>query len=290
MRIVDKTKRSAPARTRLDAVPVTGIAVVVAAVAASIYGSGVGFVYFLQPAAAALVLGVTLGLILVTTPRANVRHSARRVRELFYRRSTDRAALIEEIVSLARVTRQHGMLEAETRAPESSHPFLRDALLLMLDLTNRAELALALETELSMTERHGETDANTFEVAGGFAPTIGILGTVIGLIQTLRNLAGIEQISAGIGVCFVSTIYGLGLANLVLLPLAHRIRCVVAEECETREMILEGVLCIFDRIHPSIIEARLTSYQRPSEATASEFGMGRLAASTELPEQSSVRP
>jgi len=115
---------------------------------------------------------------------------------------------------------------------------------------------------LQMTERQGEADAKTLEVAGGFAPTLGIIGTVIGLIHVLRQFSNLSSVGSGIGMAFVSTVYGLALANIFLLPLAHRIRARVVENFETQELIMEGVLGIANAVHPSVIRMRLGSFLR----------------------------
>ncbi|MGH9455747.1 MAG: motility protein A [Terriglobia bacterium] len=154
------------------------------------------------------------------------------------------------------------MLSIEAAIEQATNGFLQDALRLAMDVKNRAELQLALETELRLRERQGETDAKTLEVAGGFAPTIGILGTVVGLIDVLRQFSNLSSVASGIGTAFVSTIYGLALANLLLLPMAHRIRARVAEAFEIQEIILEGALCVFDGTHPSLIRERLGSFLR----------------------------
>jgi len=178
------------------------------------------------------------------------------------------AGLIDEIVELSRA-RRRGIVSLEPLIPQASHAFLRKGLQLATDLTDRNELRSILETELRMGERQGETDAKALEVAGGFAPTIGIIGTVVGLIDVLRNFSNLQTVGHGIGTAFVSTIYGLALANLILLPAAHRIRARVAETFETQELILEGVLAIADSVHPAVIRMRLGSFlreQKPNDS------------------------
>jgi chemotaxis protein MotA len=257
---------SAPERPRnskrYDLCLVFGILLAFGATIAGISATGIGLSYFLQPAGAIIVLGGTLGVILVTTPGRSLLDSARRVRELFSAGEVSREALIEEIVEYSRAARRDGILALEPLAQKSEHAFLRDALLLGLDVSNRAELKTLLETELRLRERQGEMEAKTLEVAGGFAPTIGILGTVVGLIDVLRHFSDITSIGFGIGTAFVSTIYGLALANLVLLPLANRIRARVADAFEIQELIIEGVLAVLDRAHPSLIRQRLNSFLR----------------------------
>jgi chemotaxis protein MotA len=134
-------------------------------------------------------------------------------------------------------------------------------------------LQTAIENELKLRERQGETDAKTLEVAGGFAPTVGILGTVVGLIEVLRHFTDFAAVGGGIGMAFVSTIYGLGLANLVLLPLGARIRATVAETFETQELILEGVLCVADGLHPSMIRVKLGAFLRQPSEPLTERGV-----------------
>ena len=256
------------ATKRLDRGLVLGLVFAFGATIAGIAATAVGLSYFLQPAGALIVLGGTVGVILVTTPVHSLLDSARRVRELFAVRQTDREALIEEITQYARVARRDGTLALESLAHKASTSLLRDGMLLAVDLTDHTELRTLLETELRMRERQGEMDAKVLEVAGGFAPTIGILGTVVGLIDVLRHFSNAASIGLGIGCAFVSTIYGLALANLVLLPIANRIRSQVAEAFELHELIMEGVIGMVDGTHPFVIRQRLKSFLRHSGGNA----------------------
>lgn len=249
-------------RRHLDAGLLLGIVIAAGAAVVGLASTGIGLGYFLQPTGAVIVLGGTLGVLFVTTPRHALLDSARRVIALFSAQTVDREALIEEIISYARTARRESVLYLEQAIRRASDDFLRDSLLLALDVKNRAELQSALETELRMRERQGETDAKALEVAGGFAPTLGILGTVVGLIDVLRQFSNLQTVGYGVGTAFVSTIYGLGLANLLLLPASHRIRARVAEAFEVHELVIEGVLCFFDRMHPSLIRQRLGAFVR----------------------------
>ncbi|MGD0297734.1 MAG: MotA/TolQ/ExbB proton channel family protein [Bryobacteraceae bacterium] len=246
----------------LDFFLLAGIAIALAATICGLHAAGVSLNYFVQPVAAMIVLGGTLGVMLVTTPQHALINSLRRVMGLLAADESNRAALIEEIVEYARQARRGGTFSIESLIPKAGHPLLRHALELTMDISNRAELRSVLETELQMAERQGESDAKTLEVAGGFAPTLGIIGTVIGLIQVLRQFSNLPSVGYGIGTAFVSTIYGLALANLLLLPLAHRIRARIAEDFDTHELIMEGVLGIADSSHPAVIRMRLVSFLR----------------------------
>jgi chemotaxis protein MotA len=252
-------------RKPLDKWLLIGLLIAAGAAVAGVASTGVGLNYFLQPAGALIVLGGTLGVTLVATPGFALANSIRRVAELFLTQPMERAALIEEIVVCARESRREGLSAQEERFHKTTNEFLGRSLLLALDVKNRAELETALETELRMTERQAAADAKTLEVAGGFAPTLGILGTVVGLIHVLRQFSSLESVGIGIGTAFVSTLYGLGLANLVLLPAAQRIRARAAATLESQELILDGVLCLVDGIHPSLIRQRLNAFLRRAD-------------------------
>jgi chemotaxis protein MotA len=249
-------------RRSLDVILVIGLVVALGAIIAGIAVAGLSVTYFLQPAGAFIVIGGTLGVMLVTTPRDAIVHSFQRVVELVSCEEVNREALVEDIVSYARTARRTSFLSLEPLIPQVAHPFLAQALQLALDIGNRTELQAVLETELRMRERQGEADAKTLEVAGGFAPTIGIIGTVVGLIEVLRHFSNLQSVGFGIGTAFVSTIYGLALANLLLLPAAHRIRARVVENFEIQELIIEGVLALADNVHPALIRLRLNAYLR----------------------------
>lgn len=258
-------------RPALDAAFLLGLLVVVGAVAGGIAAAGISVTYFLQPTGAFIVVGGTIGVMLITTPRGALRHSWRRVRELMASEEVDREALVEEMISYARAARRGGFLAVETMARKAPHPFLAQAVQIALDIGNRADLQNVLESELRLRERQGEADAKVLEVAGGYAPAIGIIGTVVGLIEVLRHFANLQSVGFGVGTAFVSTIYGLALANLLLLPAAHRIRARVAENFEVQELIMDGVLALADNVHPALIRLRLNAYLREPEARLHEM-------------------
>jgi chemotaxis protein MotA len=265
---LSEPRQAAPAplsRPRpLDLSMLAGILVALAATAAGIAFTGVRLNYFLQPVGVLIVVGGTLGVTLITTPRRALVHSLQRVAGLLRPRTTDRAALIDEIISFSKLARRKTILGIETEIGQSNHAFLRDALTLAIDARTRDELRATLEMKLRLRERQGDADAKALEVAGGFAPTIGVLGTVVGLIDVLRQFSNLSSVAYGIGTAFVSTIYGLALANLVLLPAANRIRASVADAFETDEMIVEGALGVLDGMHPALLSERLSCFLRES--------------------------
>jgi chemotaxis protein MotA len=252
-----------PSRIRshpLDWWMLAGVAIAVTATIAGITLTHAKLAYFFQPTGALIVLGGTLGVTLMTAPRLSLLRSARRVAGLFRPRTVSREALAEEMIGYARAARKAGMLSIEPLLARVSHPFLRDMLALAIEVKSRAEFQAAIEAKVRLRERQGEADARAIEIAGGFAPTIGVLGTVVGLIDVLQRFSEPSTIAMGIGTAFVSTIYGLALANLVLLPAACRIRVSVAEEFELEEMMLEGGLGLFDGPHPALLRERFSGY------------------------------
>ncbi|MDP9113516.1 MAG: MotA/TolQ/ExbB proton channel family protein [Acidobacteriota bacterium] len=239
-----------------------GIAIAVFTVIAGIASTGVSMRYFLQPTAAWIVLGGTCGVTLITTPRKALVHAVQRALGLLRQPATDREELMNEIVSCVRIARLRGLLAVEPRIKEINNAFLREMLGLAIDVKTRGEFQSTLETKLRLHERQGDTDAKVLEVAGGFAPAIGVIGTVVGLIDVLRQFSNMNSVAFGIGTAFVSTMYGLALANLILLPASHRIRASVAEAFEIEEMIIEGGLCLIDGTHPSLVHDRLNCFLR----------------------------
>ncbi|HZU24195.1 MAG TPA: MotA/TolQ/ExbB proton channel family protein [Bryobacteraceae bacterium] len=247
---------------RIDVSFLAGVAIAVGAITLGVFATGVSPRYFLQPVGAVIVLGGTAGVILLSTPRGALLSSARRAAELFVTAPANREPLLEEMVQYARIARRESAQVLESKLGAIGNSFLRQGLEMAIDINSKDELRALLETELRVRERQGESDAKALEVAGGFAPTIGIIGTVVGLIQVMRQFSDLASVASGIGMAFVSTIYGLALANLLLLPAANRIRARVAEKFETDEMVLEGVLCIAERLHPTLMRMRLQSFLR----------------------------
>ena len=242
-----------------------GVLIAIGAVIAGIASAGIRIGYFFQPTGVLIVLGGTLGVILIATPRTALYRAMRGAMALLRPSPENRESLLEEIVALSRSARSKGLFGLEPLIGAVARPFLRESLQWAMDARNRSELQSTLEIKLRQFEKQSETDARVFEVAGGFAPTIGVLGTVVGLMDVLRQFSSIASVAGGTGTAFVSTIYGLALANLILLPSAQRMRAHVAEQFETHEMIVEGILCLFEGVHPALVRDRLNCFLRREE-------------------------
>jgi chemotaxis protein MotA len=160
----------------------------------------------------------------------------------------------------SQIARRSGLLALETVIDASREPFERKGLQLLVDGAEPNVLREALELELNAFEARHRAAARVWEAAGGYAPTVGILGAVMGLIQVMENLTDPAKLGAGIAVAFVATIYGVGLANLVFLPIANKIKTLVAREVSMREMLIEGLVGIANGENPRAIEIRLQGY------------------------------
>src|SRR5262249_35982282 len=172
----------------------------------------------------------------------------------------------------ARTARSMGILHLESSLEQVDNAFLRQLLALAMDVKDREEFRAALDSMLRARERQGEADAKVFENAGGFAPTIGVLGTVVGLIEALRHFSDLSTVSAAVGTAFVSTFYGLALSNLILLPVAHRIRGTAESEARVDELIGEGAMGIYDQVHPTLLRDRLQGYLGETKARSQSAG------------------
>jgi chemotaxis protein MotA len=245
-----------------------GIAVAVASVLAGVAYTGVNLRYFLQPAGALIVLGGTCGVTIMATPHRALVDALRRVAGMLRPEEASREALVEEIIGFARSARNTSLLAIEPSIGKAHDPFLQQALRLALDSRNRNEFKITLETMLRARERQGEGDAKVLETAGGFAPTIGVIGTVVGLIDVFRHFTDLSLVATGVGTAFISTIYGLALANLLFLPAAHRIRASMEEASVTDELIAEGALGVLDAIHPTLLRERLQGFLAKSPSSA----------------------
>ena len=154
----------------------------------------------------------------------------------------------------------------EEDAQATPDPFLQKALMLVVDGTDLQELRTMLEIDITLDEQHGEAEGKVFEAAGGFSPTIGIIGAVLGLIQVMKNLANIDEVGHGIAVSFVATVYGVGAANLLFLPAAAKIKAAIHLETQRKEMILEAVCGIIEGLNPKLIRSKLAGYAHSEPA------------------------
>jgi len=202
----------------------------------------------------------------------------RALAKVFFEDVQDPTSMIDRIVDYSTRARKNGIVSLEDVASGVEDPFLRKALNLAVDGTDLQELRKMMELEIDLEDHASEAEAKVFEGAGGYAPTIGIIGAVLGLIQVMKDLADIEKVGHGIATAFVATIYGVGFANLFFLPVAGKIKARARHKAQMRELVLEGVIGIVEGLNPKLIRTKLEAYAPASAPAPSDVKRVEKAA------------
>jgi chemotaxis protein MotA len=253
----------------MDKSSFAGIFIAVGGILLGLMLEGGRLVQILQPTAALIVFGGTLGAVMLQFPLRVVLAAFRRLGHVFFDRSKDPQILIAEIVRYAHKARKDGIVSLDTDLDDVGDPFLKKSLMLAVDGTEPQEIRKLMELELDNQSEHEDHIPKVFESAGGFSPTVGIIGAVLGLIQVMQHLDDIGEVGRGIAVAFVATIYGVGSANLFFLPVAGKIKMRVRQEQIRREMMLEGVISILEGMNPRMIETKLLAFFSETHQAAS---------------------
>jgi len=230
-----------------------------------------------------IVLGGTIGAVMVTTPLKTLLRAAKCLGSVFFEHAEAPEQVIEEILGYATKARKHSIMSLENDLPNISDPFLRKAITLSVDGTDLQELRKMMELDIAVQHKNGEAMAKVYEAAGGYAPTIGIIGAVLGLIQVMKHLENIEEVGRGIAVAFVATVYGVASANLFFLPAANKIKARFHHTLELRELMLEGVCAIVEGLNPKIIRVKLDAFLEDAPSGKKEPGSSRTAAAQTAP-------
>jgi chemotaxis protein MotA len=213
-----------------------------------------------QITALIIVLGGTIGAVMVTTPLKTLVRAAKYLGTVFFEQEESPQEVIEEIIGYATKARKNSIISLDSDLENISDPFLRKAISLSVDGTDLQELRKMMELDLDLQQRSGEAVAKVYESAGGYAPTIGIIGAVLGLIQVMKHLENIEEVGRGIAVAFVATVYGVASANLFFLPAANKIKARLHETLHIKELMLEGVCSIVEGMNPKLIRVKLDAF------------------------------
>jgi chemotaxis protein MotA len=244
----------------MDKSSVAGVFLAVAGIVAGLLMEGGNLGQILQPTAALIVFGGTMGAVLLQFPLATVLAAFGRLGHLFAAPRKHNDELVGLLVSFANKARRNGVVSLDSDLKSIENPFLRQSLMLAVDGTEPRELRRIMQVSLDSATENEERLPAVFESAGGFSPTIGILGAVLGLIQVMQHLDNIDEVGKGIAVAFVATIYGVGIANLFFLPFAGKMRIRIREEHLSREMMLEGVTSILEGMNPRMLEIKLAGF------------------------------
>lgn len=214
-----------------------------------------------QGAAAFIVFGGTMGAVLVGTTREDLRCAWRLLGWAFGSQQKNiENKIYAELIDASQIARKESILSLEKRLDRFSHPYVGTVLRYVIDGVDPEVVKSVFETERDVEERKLNSGAKVYMDAGGYAPTIGIIGAVLGLIHVMENLSDTSKLGAGIAVAFVATIYGVGSANLIFFPLAARIKRRISEEMRVKEMILNGALSIVHGYNPYIIQEQLKPF------------------------------
>jgi len=243
-----------------------GIGLALSGIALGVYLDHGNVGQMLQPTAALIVFGGTLGAVMLQFPFSVVTQAFLRLKDVFVHTEDPAAQLIDDLMRYAVRARRNGLISLDEELHTIEDSFMRKSLTLAIDGTQPAELSEKMEIEMDNECDRDDLIPKVFEAAGGFAPTMGILGAVIGLIQVMQRLENINEVGKGIAVAFVATIYGVGAANVFFLPVAGRIKILMRRKQLMRELILHGVICIVNKTNPRVIESDLAVYLARSGA------------------------
>ena len=245
---------------RVDFNSVAGIALALGAliVGQVLEGGHVGSL--LQVTAFVIVFGGTLGAVLVQNP-VNVFVGGMKMGVwVFMPPVLLPQTLVRQILDWSYISRKEGLLALEPYAEVATDSLAKRGLQLLVDGSDPEKLREAMEVEIGAAEQYQRQAARIWEAAGGYAPTIGILGAVLGLIHVMENLSDPAKLGSGIAVAFVATVYGVGLANLIFLPIANKLKAIIAQNVVMREMLVDGLVAIANGENPRVIESRLLGY------------------------------
>jgi chemotaxis protein MotA len=244
----------------MDIASIGGIAIAIIGILAGMMVEGGSISQITQPTAAMIVIGGTAGAVMLQFPMNIFLAALKQVMRIFFSGGSDEEAILKQLVAFANKARRSGIVSLDQDLPSVEDPFLKQALMLAIDGTEPSEVRKIMQMELDNKTEMEEKIPQVFEAAGGYSPTVGIIGAVLGLIQVMQHLDNIDEVGRGIAVAFVATIYGVALANLICLPVAGKLKIRHREEQMVKEMMLEGVICILEGMNPRMIETKLRTF------------------------------
>ncbi|MGP8258734.1 MAG: flagellar motor protein [Acidobacteriaceae bacterium] len=244
----------------LDKSTLGGIALALAGIVTGLMLDGGKLAQVLQPTAALIVIGGTIGAVMVQFPLKIVFQALAHLKYVFFNYEPESDSLVQNLLRYAYKARRDGILSLDAELAKIQDPFLKESLMLAIDGVKATDLRKMMELQIDYMGEKEERIPKVFESAGGFAPTIGIIGAILGLIQVMQHLQDINEVGKGIAVAFVATIYGVASANLLFLPWAGKLRIRHRERQIIQEMTLEAVLSIIEEVNPRALELQLRSY------------------------------
>jgi len=247
-------------KRRLDRSTAFGVLLASTGVIAGLLLDGGSLKPILQPTAALIVFAGTLGAVMIQFPMESIIETLRQIPHALFDRTPLFSEAIDELVRYCVQIRRQGILSLDPHLDQIEDDFTRKALMLAVDGVPVHEMRESLEVELDLYDEREYAVVSVLDAAGGFAPTLGIMGAVLGLIQVMQRMDNVAEIGKGIAVAFVSTLYGLGLANLFLIPLAGKLKIRMRQRQLIREMTLEAVVHVMQGMGPRALKDKLDGY------------------------------
>jgi len=247
-------------RGGVDFVSIGGLALALLAIIGGQILEGGHMGSLLQLTAFLIVIGGTMGAVMLQSSLPVFLGGIKLLKWVFLPPRLHPQHLIEELLSWSQLARKGGLLALEPLIDDLTDPFKRKGLQMLVDGAEPEKIREALEVEIDTYEEHQRQAAKVWEAAGGYAPTIGIIGAVMGLIHVMENLSDPSKLGGGIAVAFVATIYGVGSANLLFLPVANKLKALIGHQVTFREMLIEGLCSIANGENPRVIETKLQGY------------------------------
>ena len=241
----------------LDGLSIAGILIAIGAVLLGQQLEGGQITALVNGPAILIVVGGSIGATMLQSPLPVFIRGISMLGWIFRPPARDVDGIVKEILSWARMARREGLLSLENRVEKVSDRYARKALQLVVDGNEPGAIREALELDCVARERRDLNAAKVIDGMGGYAPTLGILGAVMGLIQVMNNLADPARLGEGIAIAFVATVYGVGLANLVFIPAANKLKALVREQSRVEELIAVGAIAIAEGENPHVVETRL---------------------------------
>jgi chemotaxis protein MotA len=244
----------------MDILSILGLLIGFGAIIVGQYLEGGHLDTILNAVALLIVLGGTLGAVMLQTPMNTFLRALKMTVWIFKPPQQSAKRLLDKILDWNQIARREGLLRREAMAMEETDIFTQKGLQLIADGAEPEIIREILETDLDIMENNDLQAAKVYEAMGGYSPTIGIIGAVLGLIHVMGNLADPSSLGSGIAVAFVATIYGVGLANLLFLPIGNKLKTLVQRRTQLQMMLIDGLISVADGDNPRNIESRLQAY------------------------------
>ncbi|ACR11161.1 transporter, MotA/TolQ/ExbB proton channel family [Teredinibacter turnerae T7901] len=244
----------------MDLLSVLGVVIGFAALLGGNFIEGGSWGSLANGPAALIVIGGTIGAAMLQTPMAGLKRALSLFKWIFKPPRVQFKQGITRVVGWAKSARRDGLLGLENIAERERDKFCRKGLQLLVDGSEPEVIRHVLETDLIVAEQRDSEAVQFYESMGGYAPTIGIIGAVMGLIHVMQHLSNPAELGPGIAIAFVATIYGVAFANLLLLPIANKLKACIRQQSQYRELLIEGIISIADGENPRAIEMKLSGY------------------------------